>query len=309
MSTRAREPDARGFAERAGVRVAWERFGEGEPAILFVPTWSIVHSRLWKLQVPDFARRHRVITFDPRGNGLSDRPTEVDAYDEAEFARDILDVLDATGTRRAVLVSLSLGAQRSLLVAAEHPERVAGAVFIGPSLRVADPHPQRTEVPFDADVGIDDGWARYNRHSWLRDYPGFLEFFFGECFSEPHSTKPIEDCVGWGLEIGPQTLIPTHLSATIGDRARTLELAARVRCPVLVIHGDNDRISPHRVGDALAKATGGRLVTIEAGGHIPLARDPVMVNLLLRDFVASLATTADAERDAEAEAPRARAIA
>jgi pimeloyl-ACP methyl ester carboxylesterase len=307
VSTRAREPDARGFVERDGVRVAWERFGEGDPAILFVPTWSIVHSRVWKLQVPDFARRHRVVTFDPRGNGLSDRPTEVSAYDEAEFARDILDVLDATGTQRAVLVSLSLGAQRSLLVAAEHPERVAGAVFIGPSLRLADQHAERTEVPFDADVRIDAGWARYNRFSWLRDYDGFLEFFFGEAFSEPHSTKPIEDCVGWGLEIGPQTLISTHLSATIGDRARTLELAARVRCPVLVIHGEADRISPHRVGAALAEATGGRLVTIEGGGHIPLARDPVLVNLLIRDFVASLAATAAAEADAEA--PSARAIA
>ena len=58
-----------------------------------------------------------------------------------------------------------------------------------------------------------------------------------------------------------------------------------MRCPTLVIHGDQDAISPHRRGVALAEATGGTLVTLEGGGHIPNARDPVKVNLLLNDFM------------------------
>jgi len=37
---------------------------------------------------------------------------------------------------------------------------------------------------FDADLGFDEGWTRYNRHSWRRDYHGFLEFFFSNCFTE-----------------------------------------------------------------------------------------------------------------------------
>ena len=287
--TRACQPDATGFVDRDGVRIAWESFGSGDPTILFVPTWSIVHSRLWKLQVPDFARRHRVITFDPRGNGRSDRPPAADGYLESAFADDILAVMDATGTERAVLVSLSLGAQRSLLVAAEHPDRVVGSVFIGPSLRLGQPHPDRPVLPFDELLDTDEGWAKYNRHVWRRDFEGFLEFFFGECFSEPHSTKPIEDCVGWGLEIGAEALIRSHESAGIGDRERTLELASRVRSPVLVIHGDDDRIRHHSAGAELAEATGGQLVTLAGAGHIPLARDPVVTNLLIRDFVASLA--------------------
>ncbi len=43
--TRARYPHAEGFVERDGVRVFWERYGEGEPSILLMPTWEIVHSR------------------------------------------------------------------------------------------------------------------------------------------------------------------------------------------------------------------------------------------------------------------------
>jgi predicted glycosyltransferase len=52
-----------------------------------------------------------------------------------------------------------------------------------------------------------------------------------------------------------------------------------------VIHGDRDAITPHARGVALAEMTGGRLATLHGSGHIPLARDPVKVNLLLREFV------------------------
>jgi pimeloyl-ACP methyl ester carboxylesterase len=61
------------------------------------------------------------------------------------------------------------------------------------------------------------------------------------------------------------------------------------RCPVLVIHGDEDAISPLRRGRALAEATGGSLVVLQGGGHLPMARHPVKVNLLLREFAESLA--------------------
>ena len=63
------------IVERDGGRIAYEVYGAGDPPIMFVPPWQIVHSRVWKAQIPDFARRHRVIAWDNRGNGRSDRPT------------------------------------------------------------------------------------------------------------------------------------------------------------------------------------------------------------------------------------------
>lgn len=83
---RAREADQHGYIERDGVRVYYEVHGTGEPTILFCPTWTLVDSRVWKMQVPYFARHGRVIVFDPRGNGRSDRPETVEAYAEREFA-------------------------------------------------------------------------------------------------------------------------------------------------------------------------------------------------------------------------------
>ena len=289
MSTRAREPDETGFVERDGIRIAWESFGTGEPTIVFVPTWSIVHSRVWKHQVPDFARRGRVITLDPRGNGASDRPAAEAEYSERAFAEDVVAVMDATGTERAVLVSLSKGAQRTLLVAADWPERVAGVVFIGAALPLAEPEViARSRASFVEPRDEADGWAMFNRDVWRRDYDRFVDFFFSECFSEPHSTKPIEDCVGWAHEIDPDTLAASQRGPSIGSRDDVHALARRLECPVLVIHGDEDRLRPLEEAVELASVTGGTLVTLEGSGHIPQARDPVRVNLLIREFVDGL---------------------
>jgi pimeloyl-ACP methyl ester carboxylesterase/predicted glycosyltransferase len=289
MAMRAREPDLAGSVERAGARLSYEVFGEGERTVFFLPTWAIMHSRHWKAQVPYFARHFRVLTFDGVGNGGSDRPLDPARYAEEEQAADALAVMDATGTERAALVSLSIGAQRALILAAEHPERVDGAAFIGPTLPIAPPFPERLVHHFDEPLATNEGWAKYNRHYWLRDYRGFVEFFISRIFTEPHSTKQIEDGVGWGLETSAETLIASARSPRV-DAEGTMELCRRVRCPVLVLHGDEDAISPHTRGEALARATGGALVTLAGSGHAPHARDPVRVNLLLRDFVAERST-------------------
>src|SRR6478736_8213234 len=103
---RARYPDIEGFVERDGVKVSYEVFGSGEPALVFAPTDPLVHSRAWKAQVPYLARTSRVVTIDPRGNGRSDRPESSAAYADTEYVADTIAVMDAAGTDQAVLVGL-----------------------------------------------------------------------------------------------------------------------------------------------------------------------------------------------------------
>jgi pimeloyl-ACP methyl ester carboxylesterase len=238
------------------------------------------------MQIPYLARHCRVITFDGRGNGRSDRPAEPDAYREEEFADDALAVMEATGTERAVLVALSRGAERSLHLAATHPERVDKLVFIAPALPLAPATPRLKAIQeFSEPRTSYDGWEKWNRHYWAEHYEDFLEFFFSQCFTEPHSTKQREDTVGWALETDAQTLIATQLAQRFTDAAEVHALTDRIRCPVLVIHGRDDVIRPHDSGEALAALTAGALATLEGSGHMPQARDPVKVNLLLRDFV------------------------
>ena len=286
---RARQPDQQGYVARAGVRVYYETFGAGEPAVLLLPTWSIMHSRHWKAQIHALARYNRVVTFDPRGNGLSDRPAEATAYADEEFVADALAVLDAVEVKQAIVVGFSAGCAYALALAGNHPERTIGAVFIGNSLPLAPPHAERAKWArrFHELVDTEEGWAKTNRHYWLRDHQGYVAFFMAQMFPEPHSTKQIEDTTGWGLETTPQVLIAT-IEARAFSEDEIQGLASRVRCPVLVIHGSDDRQSPAQRAGALAKAVGGSSVTLEGSGHAPHARDPVKINLLLREFIDSV---------------------
>jgi pimeloyl-ACP methyl ester carboxylesterase len=64
------------FTESGGHRIAYRVHSAGTPTVVLMPTWPIVDSQHWKAQVPYLSRHFRVITYDPLGNGLSDRPTD-----------------------------------------------------------------------------------------------------------------------------------------------------------------------------------------------------------------------------------------
>jgi pimeloyl-ACP methyl ester carboxylesterase/predicted glycosyltransferase len=280
---RACEPKKQGFVSRGGVKVGYEVFGDGAKTVVFLPPWTLTHSRIWKAQVPYFARHARVVTIDPRGNGRSDRPTDPAAHRPDELLQDALDVLDAEGVGRAVLVAHCAGAFSALSLAADHSHRVEGVAFIAPSLPTAPPIAARTQVDFNTRYDSSEGWKMYNRHFWLSHWPEFVDRFVRACVTEAHSTKQIEDCISWGFETSPEVLVACHDG---GSRSaeEVRALAARVKCPVLVLHGGADEIQPAARGAALAEATRGSFVLLEGASHVPMARDPVKVNLLLRDF-------------------------
>jgi pimeloyl-ACP methyl ester carboxylesterase len=106
---RAKMPDKEGLVDRDGVKIHYEVYGDGAETIVFVPAWSIAHARIYKAQIPWFSERFRCVTYDGRGNGKSNRPEDVAAYSLDNFAGDVLGVMDATGTERAILVGLSFG--------------------------------------------------------------------------------------------------------------------------------------------------------------------------------------------------------
>jgi pimeloyl-ACP methyl ester carboxylesterase/predicted glycosyltransferase len=296
--TRARYPDADGFVERDGVRVHWERYGSSAPpAYLLLPTWEALHSRTWKCQIPYLARYGTVITFDPRGNGRSDRPRNPALYARREYAEDAVAVLDAAGVARALVVAwCDLG--ESLILAAEHPERVAGLVEIAPAIQLADMPPEPVAYTFDAPLQTDEGWAKENRHYWLRDWGGYTEFFFGECFSEPHSTKQIEDAVDWSLETDAETMLLSFRgwNDKVIERAEATAHAGRIACPGVVIHGTEDRLVEAGRGRTIAEALGWGHVSMAGSGHGPHARDPVRTNLLLRSAGRAVASERAAAR-------------
>ena len=128
-----------------------------------LPTWSIIHSRHWKMQIPvPRAVAVRVVTFDGRGNGRSDRPVDPEAYREERIRRRRAggDGRDRHGDGPWWCRSRR-GAERSLLLAAEHPERVEKMAFIAPALPLPPATPRLKAIQAFLEPRDEyDGWAK-----------------------------------------------------------------------------------------------------------------------------------------------------
>ena len=265
-------PVREGFVERDGVRSWYAQFGDSGPWLAFAPIFQIVNAHVLKGVVPYLSMHYRVVVMDLRGNGRSDRPTAPEAYSFDHYVADFVAVLDRLEVDRAALVGISATAMTVLRLAAERPERVSHLVIVGG-------HPGRP--PDDPALAAVQGELQAMRDDW----PAYLDRFFGTlCFPEPHSTKPYEDAVlhgGWATD---RDTVAMGLAGWLGHDLR--EHARRVRCPTLVIHGDEDARVAYARGQLVADLVpGARLLTIGGGGHAPQARDPAAFCRAVRDFI------------------------
>ena len=293
--TRAHEPDESGYATAEdGLRLYWEVHGAGSPTIVLMPPNPISHSRIWKAQVHHLARRYRVVAYDGRGNGRADSPDTSGEWVATWKATDCLAVMDATDSGSVVLAGICVdGVWPAVLIAADHPDRVFGIVALAPG------------IPFLAPPSAWWGGpgARVDHDYMRRDHRAFLEFFFDAMFPEPHSTKQVEDAVAYGLDGPVEALTMEGGKPVASSREEVEEICRRVRCPVLVVQGDQDNCQNFETGVAFAELTGADHVRVVGGGHIPNARHPVLVNRLMEDFAARFAPPRE-RRQSWVRAPR-----
>jgi pimeloyl-ACP methyl ester carboxylesterase len=284
-----------GHLERAGIRIAYETAGADGPTVALLPAWAITNRRMWAAQVDRLGRDHRVVTYDGRGSGDSDRPTDPAAYDVSEFVADGFAVLDAIGTDRAVLVGNSLGGLVAYLMAAHRPDRVAGLVLVGPSIDVTgEPSPlQRAMARFDdvlSDAGR--GWAHYNRRAWERDFEGFVRWFVDTALGDEATADARAEGIAAGLDVGPAVLAATLARrAAVPAAVQTAYLrglADHIRCPALVVTGDRDAIVPPPHGAALAWLLGAEHCSLAGAGHCPHVTRPDELADLIAAFVAEV---------------------
>ena len=284
---RAKLPRQDGFVERDGVKLHYEIYGNGPETMVFVPPWAIVHSRIYKAQLPYFSERFRCITYDGRGNGKSDRPEDVAAYSLENHVADALAVMDATDAGQAILVGLSYGGLLASILAAHHPERVKAAILAGTVATIGPEHPYMAQRNFLARRERFEGWDKFNRAHWLADYPDFAEHFVRHIFTEPHSTKQIEDGIAWASDTTGRVLAKTVEARTIPPSFNVSEAMYRkISCPLLLLHGDDDQIQPYGRAEAVAKVVPhAELVILPGGGHHLLGRFPAKANTLIMDFL------------------------
>jgi len=284
---RAKLPNHSGFVDRDGVKIYYEIYGDGKETMVFLPPWSIVHSRIYKAQIPYFSERFRCITYDGRGNGKSDRPEDVAAYSLDNYLADALAVMDATDSGQAIVIGLSFAGMLASVLAAHHRERVKAAILVGTVTSIGPAsYPYLANTHFVTRRERFEGWDKFNREHWLANYPDFAEHFVRNIHSDPHSTKQIEDGIGWAGDTTGPVLVKTIDARIVPPKFDVSEAMYRkISCPLLVIHGDNDQIQPYARAQAVAEITGAELVTIAGGGHNPLGRIPAKCNALIVDFL------------------------
>ncbi len=326
---RARYPDTEGYVERDGVRIYFEIYGDGEPTIMLFPGWALP-ARSWKAQIPYLSRHFRVLAFDPRGTGRSDRPRGAEAYALAEHAADAIAVMDATNTQSAVLVGKSRGAQTALALVDENPDRVRALVVAAPFVPLSPWPPadslwtefEEPSMPkrrrralrtslgafgllarseslrrFSRRVGPLEGARMFSRQTMLENFAGFaLWFVTNVVVNDPFATKQTDDAIAWLTDTGAEAAADSFMGPCARDLSAARTLCAGVSCPVLVIHGEHDLTVPLEWGIQFAELTNGRLMIVPRAGHLPGGRYPVLVNVALREFVESLSpadTTVD----------------
>jgi pimeloyl-ACP methyl ester carboxylesterase len=323
---KARLPDHEGFVERDGVRVWYEVHGDAETTIMLMPGWGLP-LQSWKAQIPYLSRHFRVLAYDTRGTGRSDRPSGTAAYALSEHVADVLAIMDVADVRSAVMVGKSRGALTALMLAADHPDRVDAVIAAAPfipltpwlptdSLWATFEEPSaRKRMLAAVRASTSGGWqlARsrelrrvsrsvnvfeaanwFSRQGIIDDFDGFASWFVTKIVcTDPHATKQIDDSLDWLTTTGPQALADAFMGDYIRDPASARALCERISRPVLVIHGDRDFTVPLAWGRRLAELTSGKMFVVPGAGHLPGGRYPVVVNLAIREFVDSLSSRDD----------------
>ncbi|MEA2998655.1 MAG: aminoacrylate hydrolase [Sphingomonadales bacterium] len=229
----------------------------------------------WAPNLAALAERHRIILYDQRGTGRSDRmlPAHMTVED---MARDVLALMDGLGLASSDFVGHAAGGAIGLTLALEAPERVSRLVVVNGWSRL-DPHTARCfEVRLDLlrDTGP---------HAYLRAQPIFL---FPAIWISEH-----------GNDLDAETDAQlAHFQGSDNLEARLTALQAfyvddrleEVRAPLLALAAKDDMLVPWTCSRRLAEGIpGGTLATMDWGGHACNVTDPEGFNRLVLDFLRS----------------------
>jgi pimeloyl-ACP methyl ester carboxylesterase len=207
---------------------------------------------------------HRVVAYDARGHGASDPAPSPDAYDYADLARDLADVLDEHGIDRAVLAGASMGAHTILRLALEEPERVAALCVITPAYDPADHDDPERLARWDAlsdglrTGGIDGFVEAYGEPDVPDQWRDTVEKVLRQRLSQHEHPEAVADA----LRVVPRSRPFADLHALEEVDAPTVVVASR---------DDADPGHPLGVGEHYARLIPGARLVVEDEGRSPVA--------------------------------------
>lgn len=273
------------YAKSGDVHVAYQVFGNGDIDLVFFPGfvsnievyWEEPHFARWLRKLAGFAR---VITFDKRGTGLSDRLDVLPTMDER--MDDVRAVMDAAGSERAAIFGMSEGGSLAALFAAHYPERCRALVLWGAFAKFSSAFPTAESVQRLFEYVETDWGTGGNIGAWaptMKDDPAFREWFAKR---ERVSASPaaVVALMRMNMKIDISGILPY------------------IRVPTLVVHRTNDPVVNVEGGRQLASSIpNARLLELPGINHFPyLGDDTDQVTNEVIEFVTGVRPVVGDER-------------
>jgi len=251
------------YARSGGVNIAYHVVGEGPPDLVYVPGWVSNIEMMWENPLlVRFLRRlasfSRLIVFDRRGTGMSDRVTELPTLEQR--MDDVRAVMDAACSERAALFGHSEGATMSLLFAATYPDRTIALITYGAyatRLRSDDyPWGQTREERRRGAEKLERTWGEPG----FADLAHFAPSVAGDAFLQDWLETYFR------RSVSPKAVADLSRMASDSD---VRALLSSVRVPTLVLQGIGDRNVNVAEGRYIAsRVPGARYVELPSGDHV-----------------------------------------
>jgi DNA-binding winged helix-turn-helix (wHTH) protein/pimeloyl-ACP methyl ester carboxylesterase len=251
-----------------GVRLAYGISGSGPPLVK-ASNW-LTHldfewgSPIWRHWYGELSRHHRVVRYDERGNGMSQRDVDYGSFDL--WVHDLEAVVDAAGLDRFPLLGISRGGSIAIAYAVKHPKRVTHLVLHGAFAAGVN----RVGTP--EEIEAHRALASLLRLGWGVNNPAFSKTFTSRFI--PESTPEHEL---WFDEMQRVSTSPEN-AARLLERGADIDvrpLLSQVAVPTLVLHCDRDRAVPAERGRAVAAGIpGARYVSLPSANHLMLENEP-----------------------------------
>lgn len=244
-----------------GLDIYYEDHGSGTP-IVWIPGTGLRGST-WEHQVRRFSGRFRCLTVDLRGSGATSG--EDTTFTVADLAQDVAAWLDALGVDRAVVAGLSLGSAVAQELALARPDLVAGLVLLATWSSTAREHHIRRH--FESRLfALENGPIEvYGQFAFWMSSPSLYDH-------EPAQQAEVERLLGTHLSATPAGTAG-HFRADLGHETR--DRLGDIRCPTLVVHGDEDLITLPWYNQAVASLIpGAELASIGKAGHLAWLERP-----------------------------------
>lgn len=252
-----------------GINLYYEQQGSG-PDIVLISGFAAQHLN-WLAMLDKLSKHFRVTCFDNRGVGQSDQPQG--PYSIAQMADDTLALMDVLGITQALICGHSMGGLIAQHLAAHHPQRVSHACIVNSLCRLWPVNLAAMQAMVKIyDSGLDPELQIRNVLPWLysNDFlstPERIDFVLDKMLNDPH----------------PQTSFGYHGQWGALEGVDTRQYLAQVQCPVTVVAGSDDILTPLAMSMEVANhIDGASYVELEEVGHmIPIEQGDALVEIIM----------------------------